>query len=98
MGITSSESGNTVTIQVAGRFDFGTHQDFMEVCKSLPQGEKRFVVDLAGTEYLDSSALGMLLQLRQHAKAGETIEIKNGNEGVREILRVANFDKLFRLA
>ena len=97
MGVKSSESGDTVTIQVAGRFDFATHRDFVGTYKDIPKGAKKFVVDLANTDYLDSSALGMLLQLRQHARTDAAVELRSGSEGVEEILRIANFDKLFKL-
>jgi len=98
MAVTSSEAGDTVTIQVTGRFDFATHQDFLKAYNQLPKGEKRFVVDLSGAEYMDSSAMGMLLQLRGHAKNDEQVELKNGSDGIKEILRIANFDKLFKVA
>ncbi len=98
MAVTSTESGDTVTIHVTGRFDFAAHQEFINAYKSLPKGEKRFVVDLSGAEYMDSSAMGMLLQLREHSNKNRPVELVNGNEGIREILRIANFDKLFKVA
>jgi anti-anti-sigma factor len=86
----------SVTIVVAGRFDFSTHQEFMQAYKAFPKGEKNFVVDLTNAEYLDSSAMGMLLQLREHsADQSEGVILKNGNEAVQDVLRIANFGKLF---
>ena len=98
MAVTKNETGDTVVIRVSGRFDFGVHQEFVGSYKDLPKGEKHFVVDLSGTEYMDSSAMGMLLQLRGHARPDSVVELKNGNEGIKEILRIANFDKLFAVA
>ncbi len=95
--VTESNDPHEVVIQVSGRFDFSCHQDFMRGYKEYPKGEKRFVVDLASTEYMDSSAMGMLLQLREHA-AGDGVKLVNGQEAVLEILRIANFDKLFQIA
>lgn len=93
-----SEDDKTVTLKIAGRFDFSTHKDFMQAYKSYPKGDKVFVVDLAQTEYLDSSAMGMLLQLREHSAVQENnVVLKNGNEAVLEILRIANFGKLFTI-
>jgi anti-anti-sigma regulatory factor len=46
---------------------------------------------------MDSSAMGMLLQLRDHSKRGNGVSLTNPNEGVSEILRIANFDKLFKI-
>lgn len=92
-----SEDSSSVIIKVAGRFDFSTHQDFVQTYKGYPKGEKRFVVDLAGAEYMDSSAMGMLLQLREYNRQGENVVLANGNEAVKDVLRIANFGKLFTI-
>lgn len=100
MSITSSVSndGAVVTIHVSGHFDFASHQEFMRAYKQHPRGEKTFVVDLKETEYMDSSAMGALLQLREYGAKGHPTELVNSNEGVREILRIANFDKIFKIS
>ena len=100
MSITTSQSddGKTVTIHVSGRFDFAVHQDFLQAYKQHPRGEKTFVVDLKNTDYMDSSAMGMLLQLRDYGMKDKATQLVNGNDGVREILRIANFDKIFDVA
>ena len=75
-----------------GRFDFSTHQEF----KSAYEGRnsERFCVDLRNATYIDSSALGMLLLLRDHA--GESpVSIVNCNPVVRKILTISNFEQLF---
>jgi len=92
---TVSSDDSEVTIHVTGRFDFSTHRDFVGAYKEHPKGERSFVVDLKGADYMDSSAMGMLLQLREYGKSNEGVRLINGNEGIREILRIANFDKLF---
>ena len=95
MSITVSEENKEVTIQVSGRFDFSCHQDFAAAYKAFPKNERHFVVDLSSTEYMDSSAMGMLLQLREYSDKAMPVALVNANQGVAEILRIANFDKLF---
>ena len=100
MSITTTESadGTQVTILISGRFDFAMHQDFSKAYKQYPKGEKAYKVDLAEAEYMDSSAMGMLLQLREYSdKEAGGVTLANGNEGVKEILRIANFDRLFSM-
>jgi HptB-dependent secretion and biofilm anti anti-sigma factor len=94
---TASSDGKTVTLFVEGRFDFSLHKDFSEAYKDLPKGEKHFIVDLSQVQYMDSSAMGMLLQLREHAaKDGmDSVILANPSSGVADILRIANFEKLF---
>jgi anti-anti-sigma factor len=56
-------------------------------------------LDLKETTYLDSSALGMLLLLRDHAGGDDSdIRVVNPNSDVRKILAISNFDKLFDIA
>jgi HptB-dependent secretion and biofilm anti anti-sigma factor len=98
INISLSDDETTVTIKVAGRFDFSTHQDFVQAYKGYSKGEKSYVVDLAGAEYMDSSALGMLLQLREYNQLGEQVVLRNSNEAVTDVLKIANFGKLFTLA
>lgn len=95
---TVSDDGRKVTIHVSGRFDFAAHQEFLRAYKAHPRGEKHFVVDLQNADYMDSSAMGMLLQLRDYGTRERPMELVNSNDGVREILRIANFDKLFKVA
>jgi anti-anti-sigma factor len=89
--------GDQVTIAVTGRFEFQLYDDFRESYAETAGIGVAYKVDLADTEYLDSSALGMLLLLREHAGgAAADIEIIQASPEVRRILDVANFGKLFR--
>ena len=97
VNMTVSASGDRVTIAVTGKFDFDLYDDFRASYAGTAGAGVAYQVDLADTEYLDSSALGMLLLLREHA-GGEAsnIEIILASPEVRKILDVANFGKLFR--
>ena len=98
INMTVSDDGNTVTISVAGKFDFQLYDEFRASYADTAGSGVEYRVDLSNTEYLDSSALGMLLLLREHA-GGESsnIAITNASPEVRKILDVANFGKLFKL-
>lgn len=87
-----------VTIMIEGRFDFAQHKAFRDAYRDIAPGTKRFVVDLSRANYLDSSALGMLLLLREHA-GGEAapVRIIGASDDVRRVLKIANFERLFVL-
>ncbi|AMT87972.1 STAS domain-containing protein [Pseudomonas glycinis] len=88
-----------LTIAVKGRFDFGRHQEFRESYERLPHKPESIVVDLKEATYLDSSALGMLLLLRDHAGGDESdIRVVNSSSDVKKILAISNFDKLFDIS
>ncbi len=96
---TNYDSGtSTLTIKVSGRFDFGVHQGFRKAIEQIPATMRTVIVDLQFTEYMDSSALGMLLVLRDKvSNAQQSVRLLNPKPDVRKILEIANFDKLFSL-
>lgn len=99
MGInmTLSEDGARVTIAVVGKFDFQLYDEFRAAFANTDGDGVTYIVDLSDTEYLDSSALGMLLLLREHAGGDRSrIHIVEASRDVRKILNVANFSKLFQ--
>ena len=101
MNITSQPSvdGQELTITINGRFDFNAHQAFRDAYQRQDVNPRRYVVNLQGTTYMDSSALGMLLLLRDHAGGDEAdIRLLNCNADVRKILSVSNFEQLFVIA
>ncbi|MEG6624325.1 anti-anti-sigma factor, partial [Pseudomonas aeruginosa] len=63
----TSAYGQELKIMILGRFEFGANQDFRDAYERVAITPRRYVVDLRNAIYLDSSALGMLLLLRDHA-------------------------------
>lgn len=94
----SSRDGKVV-IGLQGRFDFNAHREFREaVDQAVKEAGGAIQVDLAGVDYLDSSALGMLLMLRDKAKgAGKEVALANARGSVKQVIDIANFGKLFAL-
>lgn len=100
MNISKSTSGNRRTLRLEGRFDFSTHRDFREAVKEAVAtgGIAEIMVDMRKVDYIDSSALGMLLLSRENAQAaGKTILLASAAGTVRDVLRIANFEKLFAI-
>ena len=92
-----SPDDNTLTISIDGRFDFNIHKDFRECYRQAPT-DAQFVIDVAGVRYMDSSALGMLLILRERAGGDAArITIRNCGDEVRKILTISNCQKMFEI-
>lgn len=88
-------------MRLNGRFDFNAHKTFRETYQQLLDEDaiKEIALDLGQVEYLDSSALGMLLQLKEKADSKrKTIKLKNCSQLARDVLAIANFDKLFEIS
>ena len=93
-----SADGRELTISVEGRFDFSSHQDFRRAYEGLSNQPSSYIIDLQETSYLDSSALGMLLLLKDYAGGEDAkITIDNCNEDVKKILAISNFEQLFSI-
>lgn len=93
-----SPDGMTLTITPGSRFDFRALGEFRHAYAENTC-LRHYVINLGQTDYLDSSALGMLLLLREHAGGDKAdIRILNCKPEVRTIFEVANFQKLFTLA
>ncbi|HED18009.1 MAG TPA: anti-sigma factor antagonist [Gammaproteobacteria bacterium] len=94
-----SSDGNQGTIVVSGRFDFSIHKEFRDTYQSTRGTGMRFEIDLSSVDYMDSSALGMLLLLREHAGGDKAdVLLRNPSSTVERILRIANFGKLFEIS
>lgn len=94
------DDGKVVQINIRGRFDYTLSQAFRNAYRQIPdQHGIAFHVNLSDADYMDSSALGMMLLLREHAKCrGGSVIIKNPSEPVNKILLVANFEHLFHIS
>lgn len=94
-----SVDGNKVHINITGRFDYKVSNEFRDAYRNVPAKEGiSFYVDLKDVDYMDSSALGMLLLLREHAKCrGGTVIIERPSDPIDKILTVANFAQLFTI-
>lgn len=91
-----SQDGTELTISVQGRFDFSSLQTFRNAYEIDECHPKTYVIDLKESDYLDSSALGMLLALRDHA-GGDSADIRvvNCTPDVKKIFMITKLDELF---
>lgn len=95
--ITNRDGKTAIVLQ--GRFDFNAHREFRDaVEQAVKDAPASIIVDLASVDYLDSSALGMLLMLRDKARtAGKEVQLANARGSVKQVIDIANFGKLFTL-
>lgn len=81
-------------------FDFESHKDFRECIKTiLEKKAKSLSIDFAKVEYIDSSALGMLMLARTEATQHECqLELINLREGhAKNVLNLVKFDQMFTI-
>lgn len=86
-----------VTIKVRGDFSFALNADFREALQRYPRDKQCFVVDVGDVHELDSSALGMLLQLREHSRGGNSVKLLNPSQAVTDRLSDSGMQRLFAI-
>lgn len=97
MAIQSEQKAGKLTISLDEKFNFSEHKAFRESYESSPSN-CNFIVDFSKTRYLDSSALGMLLLLREHADSDKSRRhLINCNQDILGILSIARFEMLFTI-
>ena len=98
MSISTSTEGNKHIIKIQGRFDFALQSDFRKAYEQVANSSQ-FVLDFSTAEYMDSSALGMLLLLRDYAGGDSSnIELTRCRPEIKNIFEISNFQKLFTIS
>ena len=93
-----SQDDKLLIISIDGKFDFNLLNEFRDSYTDFPGAAEAFVVDLRNTVTIDSSALGMLLNMKRHLKLPDgKIKIINCNETVSKVLHITSFNKKFAI-
>jgi anti-anti-sigma factor len=98
--ISPSPDGKEAVIAIVGRFDFNIHEEFRHALDAARSGTfTKYTLDLGAVEDMDSAALGMLLLLRDSLGGDKSnIHIIRCRRELRDMLEMANFQSLFRIA
>ncbi len=98
MGLSSQHDASGTTVTLAEVFDFSCLEDFRGTYEDCtPSTARDFTIDFRNTRYIDSSALGMLIDLRKHIGEGHDITIVNCNPQIKKIFSISRFDKKFTI-
>lgn len=90
----------STSILLDEKFDFSAVAEFRKSYESLTDiGKKTLLIDFKNTRYIDSSALGMLINVRNHFKEQEIkVELVNTNDQIRKIFSISKFEKKFDIS
>jgi len=92
--------GNEFHIRVSGRMTHADHRGFRGILGSINEaGSDRIVFDLDRADFLDSSALGMLLIVRDAAVQQQRVVVLKGASGqVEKLIAIGKLHKYFEIA
>jgi anti-sigma B factor antagonist len=93
--ITQSRAGDTVTVAAAGEIDLANAGDLRDAVTSACQDCDRLRLDLTAIDFIDSTGLGGLLELRSTLRARNvTLEIVAGDGPVRQAVEITGLGEL----
>jgi anti-anti-sigma factor len=99
MGVSAHESldGTTLTIRLPTRFDFGCFSAFLRAYRDKPV-YNIYVLNLRDVHYMDSAALGMILQLQEFAgKSPNCVRVEGLLPEIADIFHITRFDEIMQV-
>jgi len=99
MEISVRKEKNISVVSVTGRMDAVTAPEFEKnLSELMSKGEKKFLVNLAGLEYISSAGLRSILVIAKRSKAGQGEVIFSGLRGpVEEVFKISGFHSIFKI-
>jgi len=100
MNVTTTRNGSTVVVEVReARLTYPMLSDFATTATDLiADGEKRIVIDLATVGYVDSAAIGCLMDLhRQASAAGGVVKLAGLQKRVETMLTMTGAQNFLEL-
>ncbi len=87
-------------LNLGERFDFSSVEDFRRSYESIPTSKRiTIMIDFKSTRYMDSSALGMLINAKNFLQGGNDnkVVLSNCNDQIRKIFSISKFEKKFNI-
>jgi anti-anti-sigma factor len=99
MEISVRKEKNISVVSVTGRMDAVTAPEFEKSLSELmSKGEKKFLVNLAGLDYISSAGLRSILVIAKQSKAGQGEVIFSGLRGpAEEVFKISGFHSIFKI-
>lgn len=93
--VSVTRNANEVRIRIHGDFTFKIRKEFREAYYSYP-ANTRYVVDMTEVSVMDSSAMGMLMTLRDHAGGDKSdVSLVNLSPRVSSLLKISGLQDMF---
>jgi anti-sigma B factor antagonist len=99
MKIDASREGNAVVMSLNGRLDAGASSEFeTKLSDWVSKGDKDFLLNLSGLEYISSAGLRSILASSKKLKAANGKLFLAGLHGpVEEVFKISGFMSIFRV-
>ena len=100
MSLRVSQHDDVVIVEVEGQLIVSNRQELKQrVLDEAEQGARKVLVDFAGTGYIDSAGLGVLVSLAKRLRElGGDIRLANLNDDLKTLFELTKLDTLFAIS
>ncbi|WP_135076749.1 STAS domain-containing protein [Terasakiella sp. SH-1] len=93
------DEGNVKRVAFYGNINSASRPKILEIAQAMPQAPRReWILDVDEFDYIDSSGLGMMLELQEVAERnGITLSIRGANALVKRMFKLSRFETLFNI-
>ncbi len=89
------DDGDTPILELIGQIDADAESDLLDAWNRIADGATRIVLDFAGTDYINSTGLALIVQLLARARAERreihAFGLSDHHREIFEITRLADF-------
>lgn len=99
MNIFESTRDGMVVLRVGGnRIDASCAAEFRSaMAVVVARGTNRFVIDISGVDFIDSTGLGALVSTLKASGPSGAVAVAGANESVAILFKLTRMDKVFRM-
>jgi anti-sigma B factor antagonist len=99
MNIVADRRQGVMVLRVgASRIDAASAADFRDALAAVVAGGvNRFVIDLSGVDFIDSTGLGALVSALKGAGRSGAVAVSGVKESVATLFKLTRMDKVFRM-
>jgi anti-sigma B factor antagonist len=91
-----SERGGSVIVELAGELDLYNAEELRSALHDAAARQPaRLVIDLSGVEFIDSTALGVFIEVRRRLENRRAFLLAAAGRDVRRTLEVSGLDRHF---
>lgn len=99
MDFQARKEGNVTVVKISGRLDAVIAPEYeMKIRELIDAGDSRFVIDVAGLDYISSAGLRALLVTAKLLKAkGGQVRFAHVSGAVKEVFDISGFGSIFQI-
>jgi len=92
------EEKDNIVVKISGEIDVFNVSQFNERVSNIKLDKKNIVINVSDLEFLDSSGLGVLIELSKKANQKDlVVELHNPPDHILKLLSTTGVDKLFKI-